>query len=150
MTDGQYQNSQPTWAPPGDLNWIAFNTKREYGVVRPEGTQQIWVAAIDVQKADAGQDPSYPAFRVPFQGLDENNHRAYWTLDINEDNSGGGGSGGAGAGGAGAGGSPTEPVCSEILDVGEICDAVNDCCQTGSYCDTVDDGVTYTCIASIR
>ncbi len=41
VTDGLHQNSQPTWAPPGDLYWIAFNSKRPYGVVLPSGTQQI-------------------------------------------------------------------------------------------------------------
>jgi hypothetical protein len=110
MTTGQFENNQPTWAPPGDLNWVAFNTKREYGVVSPAGTQQIWVAAVDVDKAKNGKDPSYPAFRVPFQGLAENNHRAFWTIDITDDttsssSSTGSGAGGSGAGGSGAGGS---------------------------------------------
>ena len=94
MTDGQHQNSEPTWAPPGDLDWIAFNSMRAYGVVRPAGTQQIWVAAVDPAKLGTGQDPSFPAFRVPFQGLDENDHRAFWTLDVRQgppDNGGGGG-----------------------------------------------------------
>lgn len=141
MTDGQYQNSQPTWAPPGDYNWIAFNTKREYGVVLGEGTQQIWVAAIDLEKAKTGQDASYPAFRVPFQGLAENNHRAYWTLDIND---GAGGGGGGGTGGSGAGGAP--PSCSNILTIGQACDPLMDCCETGALCDTNDNGVTYMCL----
>lgn len=140
LTDGQYQNSQPTWAPPGDYDWIAFNTKREYGVVLDEGTQQIWVAAIDTEKAAQGMDPSYPAFRVPFQGLDENNHRAFWTLDISDGTGGGGGMGGGGMGGGG-------PSCAEILGVGEVCDPLNDCCEAGSYCDTQDSGETYTCYA---
>jgi hypothetical protein len=140
MTDGQYQNSQPTWAPPGDYDWIAFNTKREYGVVLDEGTQQIWVAAIDTEKAALGMDPSYPAFRVPFQGLEENNHRAFWTLDISD---GTGGSGGMGAGGEGGGGQ----TCADILGVGEVCDPLFDCCEAGSYCDTQDSGETYTCYA---
>jgi Tol biopolymer transport system component len=136
MTDGQYQNSQPTWAPPGDLNWIAFNTKREYGVVSPAGMQQIWVAAIDVEKAKNGKDPSYPAFRVPFQGLAENNHRAFWTLDINDGTDGGGGSGGGDAG------SPMP--CAEILNAGDPCDPLQDCCDSVSYCDSFD-GTNYTC-----
>lgn len=125
MTTGQYQSSQPTWAPPGDYNWIAFNTKREFGVITPEGTQQIWVAAVDLSKAANGQDASYPAFRVPFQGLDENNHRAYWTLDINGE--GGGGQGGNGQGGG--------PGCPNIITAGQPCDPLNDCCETGTYCD---------------
>lgn len=147
VTDGQHQNSLPTWAPPGDYDWIAFNSKREYGVVLGEGTQQIWVAAIDLNKAANGQDASYPAFRVPFQGLAENNHLPYWTLDINE-GGGGGGVGGGGQGGAGGGGS-----CPDILTIGEVCDPLsglpNDCCETGSICDTLDSGVTYICISII-
>lgn len=147
-TDGQYQNSQPTWAPPGDYHWVAFNTKRAYGVIRPEGTQQIWVAAVDPAKASQGMDPSYPAFRVPFQGLDENNHRAFWTLDIAEGGGGAGGSGGAGgAGGSGggAGGAGGATGCGQILTVGQMCDPLQDCCETGSLCDTKDNGVTYIC-----
>lgn len=91
-TNGQYENSMPTWAPPGDLDWVAFNSKRAYGVVFPNGgTQQIWVAAIDRSKvgqrqADGGLvDPSYPAFRFAFQDLNENNHRAFWTLDVRQE-----------------------------------------------------------------
>ena len=89
MTNGQYENSMPTWAPPGDLDWVAFNSQRPYGVVYPNGgTQQIWVAAVDRSKIGQRQpdgglvDPSYPAFRFAFQDLGENNHRAYWTLDV--------------------------------------------------------------------
>lgn len=137
MTDGQYQNSQPTWAPPGDLHWIAFNTKREYGVISEEGTQQIWIAAVDPDKAANGEDPSYPAFRVPFQGLEENNHRAFWTLDVGQ---GGGGEGGAGGG---------DPGCSEIVHLGQTCDPVQDCCEQGAYCDTLDDGATYECVSRV-
>lgn len=88
-TNGQYENTMPTWAPPGDLDWVAFNSKRPYGVVFPAGgTQQIWVAAIDRSKVgqrlpDGGLvDPSFPAFRFAFQDLNENNHRAFWTLDV--------------------------------------------------------------------
>ncbi len=145
VTDGQYQNSQPTWAPPGDYNWVAFNTKREYGVVLPEGTQQIWVAAIDLNQAKSGADPSFPAFRVPFQGLAENNHRAYWTLDINDSGTGGGGGAGGGStsGGGGMGGAPQ---CGSIAGLGDPCDPVLDCCETGTICDTNDSGVTYVCV----
>src|SRR6185369_16158141 len=75
VTANRIVNSLPTWAPPGDLQWIAFNSVRPYGVVFPTGgTQQIWVAAIDPSKlgqhgADGGLiDPSFPAFRFAFQG----------------------------------------------------------------------------------
>lgn len=146
MTNGQYQNSQPTWAPPGDFNWIAFNTKREYGVVSTVGTQQIWVAAIDLEAAKAGKDPSFPAFRVPFQGLAENNHRAYWTLDITENGTGGGG--GSGGSSSSSSSSSSGQQCGMLLGLGSPCDPVFDCCQTGSLCDTIDNGETYTCVAA--
>ncbi|MFO0614940.1 MAG: hypothetical protein U0414_20290 [Polyangiaceae bacterium] len=137
-TNGQYQNSQPTWAPPGDYDWIAFNSQRPYGVVLPKGTQQIWVAAVDLKKAEQGADPSFPAFRVPFQGLQENNHRAFWTLDVADGSGGGGGAGGAGSSSSSGG-------CMSILGEGQTCDPIADCCQTGLLCDTVDNGATYTC-----
>lgn len=90
MTDGQHENNMPTWAPPGDYDWIAFNSVRPYGVVYPNGgTQQIWVAAVDRSKLAQGVDPSYPAFRFAFQGLAENNHRAFWTLDVRDPPDGG-------------------------------------------------------------
>jgi hypothetical protein len=89
LTNGQYENNMPTWAPTGDTDWVAFNSLRPYGVVYPTGgTQQIWVAAVDRSKlgqtySDGGVvDPSYPAFRFAFQDLAENNHRAFWTLDV--------------------------------------------------------------------
>lgn len=83
-TTGEHANTQPTWAPQGDYQWIAFNSTREYGLIQAAGTQQIWVTAVDPAKAQAGVDPSAPAFRIPFQGLGEDNHRAYWTTDIND------------------------------------------------------------------
>jgi len=81
-------NNQPTWAPTteGGVLWIAFQSKRDYGVVLASGSKfgsgknQLWVAAIDVSKLGKG-DPSFPAFRLPFQELNENNHRPFWAID---------------------------------------------------------------------
>lgn len=120
MTAGQHENNMPTWAPAGDLYWVAFNSVRAYGLVFPTGgTQQIWVAAIDPAKLgqllpDGGPvDPSFPAFRFAFQGLAENNHRAYWTLDVREP--------------ADAG-----PSCSGL---GTVCSTTAQCC-VGLECAT--------------
>lgn len=133
LGDGQTQNSQPTWAPPGDLDWVAFNSQREYGVVSPGGTQQIWVAAVDTDAAISGDDPSFPAFRLQFQGLEENNHRAYWTLDVRDPP----------PPGPDAGPPPDSGMC---VVAGGTCDPVTDvCCDSGYVCDTQDNGLTYTC-----
>jgi len=144
-TTGQSSNTQPTWAPPGDLYWVAFNSMREYGVVLPSGTQQIWVAAVDPAKlATGGIDPSYPAFRLQFQGLNENNHRAFWTLDVRDPPP--------------DGGTPPPPdmtmpgdMARMCVAAGVACDPVLDrCCDTNYVCDTTDNGATYSCIARIN
>jgi Tol biopolymer transport system component len=137
----QTGNNQPTWAPPGDLYWIAFNSQRAYGVVSPSGTQQIWVAAVDPTKLGGNGDPSYPAFRLQFQGLNENNHRAFWTLDVRDT-------------------TPSPPdmatplppndMAGQCIGVGLACDPATDtCCGIGYGCDTADNGQTYTCTAPI-
>jgi hypothetical protein len=131
-TTGLFENSQPTWAPPGDLHWIAFNSKREYGVVLPKGTQQIWVAAVDPAKLGSGADPSYPAFRLQFQGLEEDNHRAYWTLDVRDQPV--------------TQPPPPMPDGGMCVATGMKCDPVADtCCERAARCDSQDDGMTYTC-----
>jgi Tol biopolymer transport system component len=133
MTDGQHQNSQPTWAPAGDFQWVAFNSKREYGLVLPKGTQQIWVAAIDPAKLGGSEDPSFPAFRLQFQGLEEDNHRAYWTLDVRDTTP--------------PPPPPPRPDAGMCVATGMKCDPVADtCCERGVRCDSQDDGVTYTCM----
>ena len=76
-------NSMPTWAPSttSDIFWLAFSSIRDYGWIL-EGTDrdQLWAAAIDPSRAEAGADPSFAAFWMPFQQLDEGNHRAFWAL----------------------------------------------------------------------
>ncbi len=128
MTNGQYENSMPTWAPPGDLDWVAFNSQRAYGLVSTGGTQQIWVAAVDRSKVgqrlpDGGLvDPSYPAFRFSFQDLLENNHRAFWTLDVRMEQDAG-------------------VVC---VPQGQMCSANSACCGT-NQCQAVSE-LEYQCL----
>lgn len=167
-TNGQYENNMPTWAPPGDLLWIAFNSVRPYGVVYPTGgTQQIWVTAVDPSKLgktapDGGAlDPTYPAFRFAFQDLAENNHRAFWTLDVRVPEPDAGT-----CAASGASCDPNTPCCagldcqptSELLytcqppapDAGScIADGVAcsqtsgaGCCNSSSVCDVGPDGGT--------
>lgn len=133
-TDGQFENNIPTWAPSGDLDWIAFNSLRPYGVVHPSGgTQQIWVTAIDWSKAMSGQDPSFPAFRLGFQDVQENNHRAFWTENPNA-------MGDAGVYEPPDGGKDDGGVC---LPFNTACDQLGGpTCCLGTVCDYVADGGT--------
>jgi hypothetical protein len=87
-------NGMPTWGPriKSNVGWIAFTSTRDYGLVLAPGTRvlhrvgwpvrQLWVAAIDLTKLGTGQESSYPAFRMPSQDFDENNHRPFWTVDV--------------------------------------------------------------------
>jgi hypothetical protein len=95
-------NGMPVWGPTNDpdIAWIAFTSTRDYGLVLAPGSKmgsdqtppfpgsgvrQLWIAAVDVSKLTDGTittlDPSYPAFRFSAQGLTENNHRPFWTVD---------------------------------------------------------------------
>jgi hypothetical protein len=137
------ENNMPTWAPPGDLNWIAFNSKRAYGVVYAAGPEQIWIAAVDLARLDGGLDPSYPAFRLPFQDLAENNHRPFWALDVRRDIPDGGvQDGGAPDGGAPDGGTDDGGAC---FSEGTACDqSLLQCCR-GLYCGGPDADGGFAC-----
>ncbi len=81
-------NSWGRWAPfqqtvgaNGErLFWITVSSKRDFGV-RLVGAQrpQIWMTPFFIDRAAAGQDPSAPAFRLPFQNIEGSNHIAQWT-----------------------------------------------------------------------
>ncbi|MBX5481825.1 MAG: hypothetical protein IRZ16_08300 [Myxococcaceae bacterium] len=170
MTDGRHENNMPTWAPPGDYDWVAFNSVRPYGVVFPNGgTQQIWVRAIDRQKLSAGEDPSFPAFRFAFQGLTEDNHRAFWTLDVRDPEYGGTsclplGSPCSGTapecclgtecviGELGSGVClPPPPDAGMCIPLGDPCDQTGGApCCTGSVCDVGPDGGGTFCRGTIN
>ena len=69
----------PTWAPSTqrDVHWLAFASRRDYGVV-PTGPGPLWVAAIDPSLTG---DPSFAGFWLPFQDPAARNHRAFWAID---------------------------------------------------------------------
>jgi hypothetical protein len=75
----------------GKLVFFTFSAKFDYGWVvqqaeikRTTGGErpQIWMSAIDLSKAEAGKDPSYAPFWLPFQDSGTNNHEVIWTTDI--------------------------------------------------------------------
>jgi WD40 repeat protein len=88
-------NSWARWAPfqqtygPSNtpLYYITFSSKRQFGV-RPltpgalGPDVQIWMAPFFPDKAVLHQDPSGPAFRLPFQDFTTSNHIAQWTQAI--------------------------------------------------------------------
>ena len=77
-TTGLY-NSYPRWGPlpDDDVLWIAFSALREYGN-HAAVNHQIWVAGFDPARAEAGEDPSWPAFWLPGQDLGSSNHVPIW------------------------------------------------------------------------
>jgi hypothetical protein len=98
-TTTELTSSWPKWAPfvfqrtktPGSrLMWLTFSSSRNYGLrtppagaspESPTGTW-LWMVAIDPDLALAGEDPSYPAFYLPFQDVTSSNHIAQWTKEV--------------------------------------------------------------------
>jgi hypothetical protein len=92
LLDGEevIMNSFPKWAPftfqrTGEfgtrLYWVSFASNRMYGLREPGGENRtlLWMAGVDPDAARSGVDPSAPAFAIPFQALDTDNHTAQWT-----------------------------------------------------------------------
>ena len=88
-------NSWPRWSPfiqqynSGTIFWLTFSSVRDYGFkLKNSGVKeyklkapQIWMAAFDLKAAQAGKDPTFPPFWLPFQG-NTHNHLAQWTEKI--------------------------------------------------------------------
>jgi hypothetical protein len=65
------------------LFYLTFSSQRPFGVRIPGGGRpQIWMTPFFPDRAVAGMDPSGPAFRVPFQDVNTNNHIAQWTAAV--------------------------------------------------------------------
>ncbi len=73
-------NSWPRWGPlPDDeVLWLTFASRRDYGYTAVTGDPQIWVSAFDPSKIEQGEDPSSPAFWLPGQLSNQNNHVPLW------------------------------------------------------------------------
>ncbi len=66
-----------------DLFWIAWATRRAYGLRYGEGSvMQIWMAAFDPTLAASGSLPTHRAFRLPFQNIASGNHIAQWVTHV--------------------------------------------------------------------
>lgn len=88
-----FTNSWARWAPfeqdlvrpgsdPEKFFWLTFSSKRAFGVRLPLGRPQIWMTPFFPGRATEGVAPSAPAFRMPFQEIETNNHIAQWTTQV--------------------------------------------------------------------
>ena len=81
--------SWPKWAPDlgtywgGTVMWLTFSSARAYGLRLADNQKvQLWMVAFDPDKAQAGKDPSFPAFWLPFQDINGGNHIAQWVTHV--------------------------------------------------------------------
>ena len=79
----------PKWAPvkhdyaSGQVMWLTFSSARAYGLRLAAGAKtQLWMVAFDPAHMAAGQDPSFPAFWLPFQDLNSGNHIGQWSTEV--------------------------------------------------------------------
>jgi hypothetical protein len=80
----RWMPSELTFGPQSNrIFYLTFSSKREFGTRIPAvGRPQIWVTPFHINKAENGQDPSGPAFRLPFQDVLTANHIAQWTTAV--------------------------------------------------------------------
>lgn len=68
------------------LAWVSFSTRRRYGsysnATAGEYPAQLWIAAVDLDRAATGEDPSFPAFWFPHQDVEAGNHLAQWATSL--------------------------------------------------------------------
>jgi hypothetical protein len=83
---GNLRTSWAKWCPfvyeyKGEtVMWFTFSSMRKYGDILADGENpQLWMAAFSPALAEGGEDPSWPAFYLPFQDITTNNHIAQWT-----------------------------------------------------------------------
>lgn len=79
----------PKWAPyvndhhQGKILWLTFSSDRAYGLRFGSGQRtQLWMIGFDPALAAQGEDPSYPAFWLPFQDMSGGNHIAQWVTHV--------------------------------------------------------------------
>lgn len=76
-------NTMPSWAPriDGGVAWLAFSSVRDYGsILAGVERDQIWISAIELARAEAGDDPSSPAFWFPPQDAMTMQHGPRWAV----------------------------------------------------------------------
>lgn len=82
--------SWPKWAPGTytynhgrPIMWFTFSSLGAFGLrLHTYQRTQLWMAAFDLGDAQAGSDPSRPAFWLPFQDINGGNHIAQWVTSV--------------------------------------------------------------------
>jgi hypothetical protein len=145
----------------GGYYWVLFTSRRTYGnTIAPGGVHEhaqdpwgsdaepslrkkVWIAAIDVDHADAA-DPSHPAFYLPGQELEGGNMRAFAAMAPCQPDGGACESGSDCCGGycrqtsTGDNGAPmlvcVPPPVNECSRTDELCVVAEDCCDERELC----------------
>ena len=65
--------------------WVTVASTRRIGLQNSAHIRQLWMFAVDPQMVLDGKDGSFPAFHLPFQDQDTDNHIAQWTKSIVSD-----------------------------------------------------------------
>ncbi|UJR84628.1 TolB family protein [Sandaracinus amylolyticus] len=79
-------DSMPRWNPSIFLHhgrrlfWVTFTSNMPFGVEPGDRRRTIWMAAFDPGAEDG--DPSFPAFRLPFQPTTGSNFIPQWTTRV--------------------------------------------------------------------
>lgn len=83
---GELRTSWAKWCPfvyeykGKPVMWFTFSSMRRYGDILTDGENpQLWMSAFSPEQAQQGEDPSWPAFYLPFQDITTNNHIGQWT-----------------------------------------------------------------------
>lgn len=158
-TKDDLTNSYPKWSPfvlrasgeiaTSRLMYLTFSSVRRYGVRKAPPAQAgqaaetgtlLWMAAVDPDKVAAGEDPSLPAFALPFQDLWTSNHIAQWAEYLVENNCNVAGEGCTGAGTCCNGLQCVDPAnpnaeIDTCATSGKCsCQAIPECKSTGTTC----------------
>lgn len=88
LVNGTHQkfqtNNWPKFAPflqAGRYVFVVYSARYPWGL-NSSGEPQLFMFGLDMDKAKAGDDPSYQPIWLPFQERSTGNHSAIWTTDV--------------------------------------------------------------------
>lgn len=80
--DGTWANSWPSMSAEvsGHHYWVAFSSRRPYGLLGTDGQPGLWITAVDPNLLATGADPSFAPVWLPGQDADGGNHIGQWSV----------------------------------------------------------------------